>query len=127
MISKHLEVSLNKAIRAAHQRRHQYATVEHLLLALTENPEVTDILINCGCDLEQLSSDLEGHLNVHIPLITNNDQPIEITPTIGFQRVIQRAAYQVQAAGRDLVTGAYVLVAIFSEQQSHAVYFLERQ
>lgn len=127
MISKHLESSLNKAIRTAHQRRHQYATVEHLLLALTENPEVTDILVQCGCNLGQLSHDLEGHLKVHIPSIANDDAPLEITPTVGFQRVIQRAVYQVQAAGRDVVTGAYVLVAIFGERQSHAVHFLERQ
>ncbi|MBF0127273.1 MAG: ATP-dependent Clp protease ATP-binding subunit ClpA, partial [Magnetococcales bacterium] len=127
MISKHLETSLNKAIRTAHQRRHQYATVEHLLLALTENPEVTEILLQCGCNMGQLSQDLEGHLKVHIPSVTHEGESLEITPTVGFQRVIQRAVYQVQAAGRDLVTGAYVLVAIFGERQSHAVHFLERQ
>ncbi|MBF0181912.1 MAG: ATP-dependent Clp protease ATP-binding subunit ClpA [Magnetococcales bacterium] len=127
MISKHLELSLNKAIRVAHQRRHQYATVEHLLLALTENPEVSQILTQCGCNLGQLTQDLEGHLKIHIPAIESGDEPLEITPTVGFQRVIQRAVYQVQAAGRDLVTGAYVLVAIFGERQSHAVHFLERQ
>lgn len=127
MISKYLEVSLNRAIRTAHQRRHQYATVEHLLLALTENPEVTEILVQCGCNLGQLSQDLEGHLKLHIPAVTEHDDPLEITPTVGFQRVVQRAVYQVQAAGREVVTGAYVLVAIFGERQSHAVHFLERQ
>ncbi|MBF0626880.1 MAG: ATP-dependent Clp protease ATP-binding subunit ClpA [Magnetococcales bacterium] len=127
MISKHLENSLNRAIRVAHQRRHQYATVEHLLLALTENPEVTEILLQCGCNLGQLSQDLESHLKVHVPTVSNEEDTLEITPTVGFQRVIQRAVYQVQASGRDLVTGAYVLVAMFSEQQSHAVHFLNRQ
>ncbi|MBF0163288.1 MAG: ATP-dependent Clp protease ATP-binding subunit ClpA [Magnetococcales bacterium] len=127
MISKHLELSLNRAIRAAKQRRHQYATVEHLLLALTENPEVTEILLQVGCNLRQLSHDLESHLQVHVPTIPDEADPLEITPTVGFQRVIQRAVYQVQSSGRDLVTGAYVLVAIFSEQQSHAVHFLNRQ
>ncbi|NGZ07487.1 MAG: ATP-dependent Clp protease ATP-binding subunit ClpA [Magnetococcales bacterium] len=127
MISKHLEVSLNRAIRVAHQRRHQYATVEHLLLALTENPEVTEILLQCGCNLGQLSQDLEGHLKVHVPTVGTEEDILEITPTVGFQRVIQRAVYQVQASGRELVTGAYVLVAIFGEQQSHAVHFLNRQ
>ncbi|MBF0273390.1 MAG: ATP-dependent Clp protease ATP-binding subunit ClpA [Magnetococcales bacterium] len=127
MISKQLEISLNRAIRVAHQRRHQYATVEHLLLALTENPEVTEVLLQCGCNLGQLSQDLEGHLKVHVPTVSTNDDSLEITPTVGFQRVIQRAVYQVQASGRELVTGAYVLVAIFGEQQSHAVHFLNRQ
>ncbi|GAB0057135.1 ATP-dependent Clp protease ATP-binding subunit ClpA [Candidatus Magnetaquicoccaceae bacterium FCR-1] len=127
MISKHLELSLNRAIRAAKQRRHQYATVEHLLLALTENPEVTEILLQVGCNLRQLSHDLESHLQVHVPTIPDDADTLEITPTVGFQRVIQRAVYQVQSSGRDMVTGAYVLVAIFSEQQSHAVHFLNRQ
>ncbi|MEO5345900.1 MAG: ATP-dependent Clp protease ATP-binding subunit ClpA [Magnetococcus sp. YQC-9] len=127
MISKHLEISLNRAIRAAKLRRHQYATVEHLLLALTENPEVTEVLLQCGCNLRQLSHDLESHLKVHVPSIPDDLDSMEITPTVGFQRVIQRAVYQVQASGRELVTGAYVLEAIFSEQQSHAVHFLSRQ
>ena len=127
MISRHLELSLNKAIRYAQTRRHQYATVEHLLLALLENPEVTILLIHCGCDLKQLTQDLENHLKIHVPNMEQDDSPTEITPTVGFQRVIQRAVYQVQAAGKNLVTGAYVLVAIFGEKQSHGVHFLERQ
>lgn len=127
MISKHLELSLNKAIRVAQMRRHQYATVEHLLLALAENPEVTSILIGCGCDLDRLSKNIEDHLNAHVPSTGKEENTLEITPTVGFQRVIQRAVYQVQASGKNLVTGAYVLVAIFGEKQSHAVHFLERQ
>ncbi len=127
MISKQLETSLNKAIRGAQLRRHQYATVEHLLLALTENPEVTAILMDCGCNMGQLSKDLETHLNVHVPVADQGEAVLEITPTVGFQRVIQRAVYQVQAAGRTTVTGAYVLAAMYGEKQSHAVHFLERQ
>ncbi|HIJ84052.1 MAG TPA: AAA family ATPase, partial [Magnetococcales bacterium] len=127
MISKHLEASLNQAIRSAKQRRHQYATVEHLLLALMGNPEVSSILALCGCDFGLLTEDLEGHLKAQVPEDDEFSSTVEITPTVGFQRVIQRAVYQVQAAGKNLVTGAYVLVAIFSEKQSHAVFFLERQ
>ncbi|MBF0110560.1 MAG: ATP-dependent Clp protease ATP-binding subunit ClpA [Magnetococcales bacterium] len=127
MISKNLEASLNRAIRSAKQRRHQYATVEHLLLALMENPEVTSVLAVCGCDLGLLVEDLEGHLQTQVPEDEEFGSTVEITPTVGFQRVIQRAVYQVQSSGRNLVTGAYVLVAIFSEKQSHAAYFLERQ
>ncbi len=127
MISKQLESSLNKAIRGAQLRRHQYATVEHLLLALIENPEVTAILLDCGCNLKRLSKDLETHLAAHVPIAEKEDGLLEITPTVGFQRVIQRAVYQVQAAGRTTVTGAYVLAAMYGEKQSHAVHFLERQ
>ncbi|MBF0463063.1 MAG: ATP-dependent Clp protease ATP-binding subunit ClpA [Magnetococcales bacterium] len=127
MISKHLELSLNKAVRSAQLRRHQYATVEHLLLALLENPEATSVLIHCDCDLNTLATDLEGHLKLHVPALEQEANATDVTPTIGFQRVIQRAAYQVQAAGKNLVTGAHVLAAIFGEKQSHAVYFLGRQ
>ncbi|MBF0379635.1 MAG: ATP-dependent Clp protease ATP-binding subunit ClpA [Magnetococcales bacterium] len=127
MISKHLETSLNKAIRNAQLRGQQYATVEHLLLALTENPEVTGLLLTCGCDLTKLSSDLDNHLTAHVPVAREDDPIQEITPTVGFQRVIQRAVFQVQSSGRTMVTGAYVLVAMFSEKESHAVHFLENQ
>lgn len=127
MISKHLETSLNEAIRNAQMRGQQYATVEHLLLALTKNPEVTDLLLSCGCDLRQLTEDLDHHLTTYVPVAEEENPLQEITPTIGFQRVIQRAVYQVQASGRNLVTGAYVLVAMFGEKESHAVHFLESQ
>jgi ATP-dependent Clp protease ATP-binding subunit ClpA len=127
MISKNLEDSLNTALRMAQQRRHQYATVEHLLLALLDNPEATTILMACDCDLDQLSRDLEDHLKNHMQVISNQNHLYEVSPTVGFQRVIQRAVYQVQSAGKTTVTGAYVLVALFGEKDSHAVYFLERQ
>ncbi len=125
MISKRLEESLNQALRNAQERRHEYATVEHLLLALLDNPEVSTILEECGCDLQVVGRDLEAHLDEHVPSIPQDD-PFEITPTLGFQRVIQRAVFQVQAAGKNTVSG-YVLVAIFGEPQSHAAYFLARQ
>ncbi|MBF0285608.1 MAG: ATP-dependent Clp protease ATP-binding subunit ClpA [Magnetococcales bacterium] len=127
MISKPLERSLNLALRTAHEQRHQYATVEHLLLALLENPEASEVLISCGCDLPRLSKNLKQHLDQHIPVVDMANGEYEITPTVAFQRVIQRAAYQVQSAGKDLVTGAYVLVAIFSERESHAVFYLREQ
>ncbi|MBF0144198.1 MAG: ATP-dependent Clp protease ATP-binding subunit ClpA [Magnetococcales bacterium] len=127
MISKHLEASLNQALGDARRRRHQYATVEHLLLALTQNPETLEVLVICGCDLGRLIQDLEGHIVEHVPVAEPGGAVLEITPTVGFQRVIQRAVYQVQSAGRNLVTGAYVLAAIFGEKDSHAVFFLERQ
>ncbi|MEG3638970.1 ATP-dependent Clp protease ATP-binding subunit ClpA [Magnetococcus sp. PR-3] len=128
MISKHLETSLNKALQLAHERRHQFATLEHLLLALLDNPEVVDILIPCGCDMQQLSLELTDHLEQHIPLSGDSTPSIaDITPTIAFQRVIQRAVQQVQSSGRDMVTGAYVLVAMFNEKDAHAVYFLAKQ
>ncbi|MBF0589968.1 MAG: ATP-dependent Clp protease ATP-binding subunit ClpA, partial [Magnetococcales bacterium] len=126
MISKQLEESLNRALRTAQERRNEYATVEHLLLALLTNPEVVAILEECDCNFHELEQELEQHLNDHIPSIPKED-PFEITPTLGFQRVIQRAVFQVQAAGKTTVTGGYVLVAIFGEQQSHAAYFLARQ
>ncbi|ABK44268.1 ATP-dependent Clp protease ATP-binding subunit ClpA [Magnetococcus marinus MC-1] len=128
MISKHLETSLNKALQLAHARRHQFATLEHLLLALLDNPEVVDILIPCGCDMQQLNMELAEHLEQHIPLSADAAPSIaDITPTIAFQRVIQRAVQQVQSSGRDMVTGAYVLVAMFNEKDAHAVYFLAKQ
>ncbi len=127
MISRHLELTLNKAIRSAQLRRHQYATVEHLLLALLENPEATAVLLQCDCDMGALANELEGHLSLHVPALERGVSPTEVTPTIGFQRVIQRAAYQVQSAGKQMVTGAHVLAAVFGEKESHAVYFLGRQ
>ncbi|OSM04804.1 ATP-dependent Clp protease ATP-binding subunit ClpA [Magnetofaba australis] len=127
MISKHLEASLNKALKSAQERRHQFATVEHLLLALLDNPEVSDVLIACGCDMQRLAMDVEGHLTANVPTAEAEEDLVEITPTVAFQRVIQRAVYQVQSAGRQVVTGAYVLAAMFSEKDSHAVYFLEKQ
>ncbi|MBF0611701.1 MAG: AAA family ATPase, partial [Magnetococcales bacterium] len=127
MISKNLEQSLNQALRFAQVRRHQYAMVEHLLLSLLENPEVSDVLVACGCDMHKLANDLEGFLEGHAPKVPDKSSHFEITPTLGFQRVIQRAVYQVQASGKTVVTGGFVLVAIYGEKDSHAVYFLENQ
>ncbi|MBF0308043.1 MAG: ATP-dependent Clp protease ATP-binding subunit ClpA [Magnetococcales bacterium] len=127
MISKHLESSLNRALRVAQDRRHQYATVEHLLLALLENPEVSEILLACGCDIPQLARDMDNFLATRVPMVARSTQEIDTIPTVGFQRVIQRAVHQVQNAGKTLVTGAYVLAAILNEKESHAVFFLEQQ
>ncbi|MEO5365391.1 MAG: ATP-dependent Clp protease ATP-binding subunit ClpA [Magnetococcus sp. WYHC-3] len=125
MISRHLEASLNQALRSAERSRHQYATVEHLLLALLDNPEVRDIILAMNVNPGDIAQALEDYLKRHVPVFDTHQGAIEVTPTLGFQRVIQRAVNQVQSAGRDLVTGGYVLAAIFNEKDSHAVYFLE--
>ncbi|MBF0626406.1 MAG: ATP-dependent Clp protease ATP-binding subunit ClpA [Magnetococcales bacterium] len=127
MISKHLEQSLNRALEVAHGRRHKYATLEHLLLALLDNPEVTPLLTACGCDRERLIRDMDEHLAQHMETRETAGELSDVVPTLSFQRVIQRAFYQVQSSGRKVVTGGYVLVAMYSEKESHAVYFLERQ
>ncbi len=126
MLSRNLEQSLHRALAQANDRRHEYATLEHLLLSLTEDPDTVPVLRACGVDVERLRNDLTDYLdtelgNLVIPA-TN-----EAKPTAGFQRVLQRAAIHVQSAGRDEVTGANVLVALFSERESHAVYFLQEQ
>ncbi|MBF0153688.1 MAG: ATP-dependent Clp protease ATP-binding subunit ClpA [Magnetococcales bacterium] len=128
MISKHLENSLNMALIIAQKRRHAYATLEHLLLALLENPEVVPVLNACGCDLGKLTRDAEEHLAKHIPVFQEEDKAMgDIQPTLGLQRVLQRALHQVQSAGKSVVTGSYVLVAMYAEKESHAVYCLKRQ
>ncbi|MBF0175747.1 MAG: ATP-dependent Clp protease ATP-binding subunit ClpA [Magnetococcales bacterium] len=127
MISKHLENSLNMALVMAHKRRHAYATLEHLLLALLENPEVLPILNACGCDLHRLTQETEEHLSKHVPVFSDEKSVGDIQPTLGLQRVLQRALHQVQSAGKSMVTGSYVLVAMYAEKESHAVYFLKKQ
>ncbi|MBF0188094.1 MAG: ATP-dependent Clp protease ATP-binding subunit ClpA [Magnetococcales bacterium] len=127
MISKNLEISLNQALRTAQEWRHQYATVEHLLLALLDNPEVSTILLGCGADLSGMSRDLRDHLDNNVPVFAEDREGVEITPTLAFQRVIQRAVYQVQSAGKSMVTGPYVLVAMFGEKDSHASFYLQKQ
>ncbi|MBF0426333.1 MAG: ATP-dependent Clp protease ATP-binding subunit ClpA [Magnetococcales bacterium] len=127
MISKHLENSLNMALVMAQKRRHAYATLEHLLLALLENPEVVPVLNACGCDFNKLTRDAEEHLARHIPVFPEGQEVGEIQPTVGLQRVLQRALQQVQNAGKSVVTGSYVLVAMYAEKESYAAYFLKRQ
>lgn len=127
MLSKDLEVTLNLAFRDARSKRHEYMTVEHLLLALLDNDAAATVLKACGTNLDELRSDLSSFVDETTPLIPSSDMERETQPTLGFQRVLQRAVFHVQSSGKKEVTGANVLVAIFSEQESQAVYFLKKQ
>jgi ATP-dependent Clp protease ATP-binding subunit ClpA len=127
MLSKDLEVTINHAFREAKSKRHEFMTVEHLLLALLDNSTAVDVLQKVGCDIDKLRSDLKEFIESTTPLIPAGDKDRDTTPTLGFQRVLQRAVFHVQSSGRKEVTGANVLVAIFSEQESQAVYFLKAQ
>ena len=126
MLSKNLEKSLHRAFALAGERRHEYATLEHLLLAMTEDEDATPVLKACGVDIDRLRHDLEQFIDNRLKGIVTQT-PSEPLPTAGFQRVVQRAAVHVQSSGRKEVTGANVLVALFSERDSHAVSFLENQ
>ncbi|MEM6486024.1 MAG: ATP-dependent Clp protease ATP-binding subunit ClpA [Pseudomonadota bacterium] len=127
MLSKELEHTLNDAFRAARTRRHEFMTVEHLLLALLDNNDAIRVLKACGAEITALRGDLVEFIDSTTPLIPEDEQDRETQPTLGFQRVLQRAVFHVQSSGRSEVTGANVLVAIFSEQESQAVYFLKTQ
>jgi ATP-dependent Clp protease ATP-binding subunit ClpA len=125
MLSPRLEQTLHRALGLANQRRHEYATLEHLLLALTEDQDAVAVLRACGVDIERLRRDLSEYVDNQLSsLITS---VAEAKPTAGLQRVLQRAAIHVQSSGREEVTGANVLVALFSERESHAVFFLQEQ
>jgi ATP-dependent Clp protease ATP-binding subunit ClpA len=126
MLSRNLEQTLNRALSLASERRHEYATLEHLLLGLADDTDASTVLRACGVDLDKLRSDLVEFLDKDLHGLAS-DRPAEPKPTAGFQRVVQRAAIHVQSSGRDEVTGANVLVALFSERESHAVYFLQLQ
>ncbi len=126
MLSKELELTLNRAFTEARSKRHEFMTVEHLLLALLDNPVAAEVLRACGADIEKLRRELEGFLEETTPLLSPNDTR-ETQPTLGFQRVLQRAVLHVQSSGNKEVTGANVLVAIFGEQESQSVYFLNKQ
>ena len=126
MLSKNLEKSLHRAFGLAGERRHEYATLEHLLLAMTEDEDAMPVLKSCGVDIDRLRHDLETFVDNRLKGIVTQT-PSEPLPTAGFQRVVQRAAVHVQSSGRNEVTGANVLVALFSERDSHAVSFLENQ
>ncbi|HEY5679205.1 MAG TPA: ATP-dependent Clp protease ATP-binding subunit ClpA [Pseudomonadales bacterium] len=127
MLSKDLEVTLNEAFRAAKAKRHEFMTVEHLLLALLDNKVALDVLEKVGVDVDRLRKDLSEYIESTTPLIPAGDSDRETQPTLGFQRVLQRAVFHVQSSGRKEVTGGNVLVAIFSEQESQAVFFLKQQ
>ncbi|QSX32192.1 ATP-dependent Clp protease ATP-binding subunit ClpA [Shewanella avicenniae] len=126
MLNKDLEVTLNLAFQQARDARHEYMTVEHLLLALIDNPAARDALLACGANIEKLRDDISSFITQTTPLIADPEDERETQPTLGFQRVLQRAVFHVQSSGRNEVTGANVLVAIFSEQESQAVYLLRR-
>ena len=126
MIAQELEVSLHMAFVEARQKRHEFITVEHLLLALLDNPSAAEVLRACAADIEGLRKELLTFINEHTPTVAGSDE-IDTQPTLGFQRVIQRAILHVQSSGKKEVTGANVLVAIFGEKDSHAVFFLQRQ
>jgi len=127
MLSKDLEVTLNLAFKGARSKRHEFMTVEHLLLALIDNESAAGVLRACGTNLHNLRKELIEFVDSTTPLIPESDQERETQPTLGFQRVLQRAVFHVQSSGKKEVTGANVLVAIFSEQESQAVYYLKQQ
>jgi ATP-dependent Clp protease ATP-binding subunit ClpA len=128
MISQELEVSLHMAFVEARQQRHEFITVEHLLLALLDNPSASEILKACAVDFDLLRKSLTGFISENTPVIQGSEE-VDTQPTLGFQRVIQRAIMHVQSTsnGKKEVTGANVLVAIFGEKDSHAVYYLHQQ
>ncbi|MBK7898855.1 MAG: ATP-dependent Clp protease ATP-binding subunit ClpA [Azonexus sp.] len=126
MIAQELEVSLHMAFVEARQKRHEFITVEHLLLALLDNPSAAEALRACGAKVEALRRDLTNFIAEHTPSVSGEDE-IDTQPTLGFQRVIQRAILHVQSSGKKEVNGANVLVAIYGEKDSHAVYFLQKQ
>lgn len=127
MLSKDLELTLNGAFRQAREQRHEFMTVEHLLLALLDNPSAANALKACGANLDRLRIELARFIRDTTPLLPDNDDTRETQPTLGFQRVLQRAVFHVQSSGAREVTGANVLVAIFSEQESQAVFLLKRE
>ncbi len=123
MLSSELEFSLNSAIQTARDARHQYITVEHLLAALLDNPPAAKAIRACGAELRGLREKLEAFLDEHVPVLSE-EEDIDPQPALGFQRVIQRAILHVQSSGKREVTGTNVLIAMFAEKDSHAVYFL---
>ncbi|MBP8226149.1 MAG: ATP-dependent Clp protease ATP-binding subunit ClpA, partial [Acidovorax sp.] len=128
MIAQELEVSLHMAFVEARQQRHEFITVEHLLLALLDNPSAAEVLRACSANIDDLRKSLTNFIKDNTPQVAGTDD-VDTQPTLGFQRVIQRAIMHVQSTGngKKEVTGANVLVAIFGEKDSHAVYYLHQQ
>ncbi len=126
MLNKELETSLNTAFTTARENRHEFMTVEHLLLALIDNATAAELLVACGADIQSLVRELKIFIEENTPLLPDADTR-DTQPTLGFQRVLQRAVFHVQSSGKKEVSGANVLVAIFGEQESHAVYVLNKQ
>jgi ATP-dependent Clp protease ATP-binding subunit ClpA len=127
MLNKALEVTLNDAFRYAKSHRHEFMTVEHLLVALLDNKEAKQALTACSADFDRIRLELTEFISQTTPHFPEDaeDSEVDTQPTLGFQRVLQRAVFHVQSSGQQEVTGANVLVAIFSEQESHAVYVLK--
>ena len=126
MLDKDLEQTLNDAFRNARDKRYEFVTVEHLLLALLENPAAIKVLRACGADMDELHNELTRFIEDNSPRLDDDDER-ETQPTLGFQRVFQRAVQHVQSSGKKEVSGANILVAIFGERESHAAFFLNRQ
>lgn len=127
MLNRELEETLSAAFRGARDKRHEYMTVEHLLLALLDNRDAAEVLLACGADFNRLRDQLAQFIEQTTPLLPDNIPNAETQPTLGFQRVLQRAVFHVQSSGKSDVNGANVLVAIFSEQESHAAFVLQQQ
>jgi ATP-dependent Clp protease ATP-binding subunit ClpA len=126
MIAQELEVTLHMAFMDARQKRHEFISVEHLLLAMLDNPSAMEVLRACGANIETMREQLDHFITEHTPKVVAEGE-VDTQPTLGFQRVIQRAILHVQSSGKKEVTGANVLVAVFGEKDSHAVYFLSQQ
>jgi ATP-dependent Clp protease ATP-binding subunit ClpA len=126
MIAQELEVTLHMAFMDARQKRHEFISVEHLLLAMLDNPSAVEVLRACGANIEAMREQLGNFIEEHTPKVEGEEE-VDTQPTLGFQRVIQRAILHVQSSGKKEVTGANVLVAVFGEKDSHAVYFLGQQ
>src|SRR5579862_4755362 len=127
MLDKELEHTLNIAFKEARNKRHEFVTVEHLLLALLDNTSALEVLKACGANINRLRNNLIEFIDRTTPVIPLNIHDRDTQPTLGFQRVIQRAVFQVQSSGKTEVTGANVLAAIFSEQESQSVYFIRQE
>lgn len=127
MFSKELEVSLNSIFKQAREKRYEYLTVEHLLLALLDEPSAVSALKACGANLNRLKNEISNFIAATTPLFPSADPNLDIQPTLGFQRVLQRAIFQVQSSGKTQVHGVNILAAIFGEQDSQAIYFLRRE
>ena len=126
MLSRELEISFNSAFKYAREHRHEFVTIEHMLLSLLDSPSTIPILTGCGANIEVLRGELIDYLDDHTPLLDDEDEN-DTQPTLGFQRVIQRAVIQVQSSEQKEVTGANILVAIFNEKESQALYILQQQ
>ena len=125
MLSRELEETLRRAMSNAASCSHEFATLEHLLLALTEDSDALEVLHACNVDIEELVKKLAEFIEVELASIVDPEGNVDVQPTASFQRVIQRAIIHTQSSGREVATGANVMVSIFSERESHAVWFLK--